>query len=204
MEDLSTKAKLSDFSNSSHLYAIGSPTNLDGYIQIIDGKPYNSSLVNGSLQIDSSFNVEATGMLYTNVDEWMAFDLPVSITAWKQLEQFIGELNRKYKIPRGDVLPFLLRGIAADVQWHVMDWDTSDKNVTYKKTIERGLHDHLKNEEITAVGFYSEESYRVLTHNEFNMQIHFVNSNHTVAAYMDNITLDGRLKLYLPEKLEEK
>mgnify|MGYP003489043507 FL=1 len=30
--DLATKAELSDFSNSSHLYAIGSPTNMKGHI----------------------------------------------------------------------------------------------------------------------------------------------------------------------------
>ena len=29
-------------------------------------------------------------------------------------------------------------------------------------------------------------------------------NNHTLAAYMDDTTLDTRLKLYLPEKLEEK
>jgi len=84
-----------------------------------------------------------------------------------------------------------------------MDWDTSDKNVTYKKTMENGLQGHSKNEEITAVGFYSEESYMVLTHNELKMQIHFVNYDHTFAACMDEISLK-RLKLYLPEKLEEK
>ena len=43
--DLATKANLSDFSNSPHLYAIGSPTNMAGHIQIIDVKPYNCSLV---------------------------------------------------------------------------------------------------------------------------------------------------------------
>ena len=201
--DLSTKAKLSDFSNSPHLYAIGSITNLDGFIQIIDGKPYNASLVNGSLQIDSSFNDEATGMLYTNVDEWKEFDLPAGITTWKQLEQFIGEQLMKHKISVSAASPFLLRGIAAGVKWHVMDWDLNDKEVTYKKMLERGLHGDLQNEDITAVGFYSKESYRVLTNKELNMQIHFVNHNHTVAGYMDDITLDGRLKLYLPKKLEE-
>ena len=156
------------------------------------------------MQIDSFFNLEATCLLYTNVDEWKEFDLPAGITTWKQLEQFIGDLDMKYKIPKGDVLPFLLEGVASDVQWHVMDWDTSDKNVTYKKTMENGLQGHSKNEAITAVGFYSEESYRVLTHNGLKMQIHFVNYDHTLAAYMDDITLDIRLKLYLPEKLEEK
>ena len=35
--DQAAKANLSDFSNFSHLYAIGSPTNMKGHIQIIDG-----------------------------------------------------------------------------------------------------------------------------------------------------------------------
>ncbi len=90
--DLATKAKLSDFSNSPHLYAIGSITNIKGHIQIIDGKPYNCYLENGSLRIDSSFNLGATCMRYTNLEEWKEFDLPAGITTWKQLEQFIGDL----------------------------------------------------------------------------------------------------------------
>jgi acetolactate decarboxylase len=90
--DLSTKANLADFSNSPPLYAIGSITNMKGHIQIIDGKPYNCYLENGSLKIDSSFNLGATFMLYANVEEWKEHDLPAGITTWKQLEQFIGDL----------------------------------------------------------------------------------------------------------------
>jgi len=200
--DMSTHAFLKEYSTSKHLYAIGSVTDLKGFIQIIDSKPYTASVVNGQLKIDSSFNVEATLFLYTNVTEWKEFDVPADVTTWKQLEQFIGNQAVKYHVPKNDVSPFVLKGIAADAKWRVVDWDPNDKEITYKKTVQSGLHGDLQNEFITAVGFYSRESYEVLAHKETNMHIHFVNHDHSIAGHLDDITLGGRRKLYLPKILD--
>src|SRR5262249_51533393 len=147
----------------------------------------------------SSFDPDATLLLYANIDEWKEFDLPASISTWKQLEQFIGDKAMKYNISKSAASPFLLEGVVADAKWHVVDWDTTDKEVTYKKTVKSGLHGDLQNENITAIGFYSRESYEVLAHKETNIHVHFVNHNHSIAGHLDDLTLDGRAKLYLPK-----
>jgi hypothetical protein len=200
--DMSTHTRLQDYANASHLYAIGSVTNLKGFTQIIDSKPYTATLRNGQLLIDSSFNPEQTLFLYANVDAWKEFDLPTEVKTWKQLEQFIGNEAVKYKVPKNCASPFLLKGTVANAKWRVIDWDINDKVITYKKTVQSGLHGEVNNEEITAIGFYSKESYEVLAHKETNMHIHFVNHDHSVAGHLDDLLMDGRLKLYLPAKLD--
>ena len=201
--DMTTHARLQDYVNSPHLYANGYVTNLRGFTQIIDSKPYTASVENGQVKIDSSFNPEETLFLFANVDAWKEFDLPPDIKTWKQLEQFIGNMAMKYKVPKNYPSPFLLKGIAADVKWRVIDWDPNDKVVTYKKTVQSGLHGELQNEYITAIGFYSTESYQVLAHKETNMHIHFVNHDHSIAGHVDDLTFDGGMKLYLPKKYAE-
>jgi acetolactate decarboxylase len=201
--DMQTHAKLQDFANAQHLYALGSLTNLRGFTQVIDSRPYTAMLENGQLKIDSSFNPEETLLLYANVDDWKELDLSSDIKTWKQLEQFIGNEAIKYKVPKNYPSPFLLKGIVADAKWRVIDWDQSDKVVTYKKTVQSGLHGELQNEYITAIGFYSTESYEVLAHKETNMHIHFVNHDHSIAGHVDDLAFDGRMKLYLPKKYVE-
>jgi hypothetical protein len=201
--DMQTHARLQDYAGAQHLYALGSLTNLRGFTQIIDSRPYTAMVENGQLKIDSSLNPEETLFLYTNVDDWKEFDLPSDIKTWKQLEQFIGNEAIKYKVPKDYPSPFLLKGMVADVHWRVIGWDLNDKVVTYKKTVQSGLHGELKDEYITAIGFYSTESYEVLEHKETKMDIHFINHDHSIAGHVDDLILDGRMKLYLPKKYVE-
>ncbi len=202
--DMQTHVKLQDYSGSSHLYALGTLTNLSGFTQVIDSKPYTASVENGKLRIDSSFAPEETLFLMANVDAWKEFDVLPKIKTWKQLEQFIGNLAIKYNVPKKYPSPFLLKGFVSDAQWRVIDWDAADKVVTYKKTVQSGMHGDMKNEYITAIGFYSTESYQVLAHKETNMHVHFVNHDHSIAGHLEDLTIDGNMKLYLPVKIAMK
>jgi len=207
MEDLikngnmNTQARLSDYVSTSHFYAVGIATGLKGYIQIMDGKPYNSSIVNGNLVIDSSFNQQATLLLYAEVDDWKEFDLSADIKTWRQLEQFISNQAIKYHVPKNCASPFLLIGTVADARWSVVDWPANDQPLAYKTMNEAGMHGEIHNEEIKAIGFYSHRSAEVLAHKETNINIHFLNHDHSIAGRLDDITLDGRLKLLLPKNL---
>ncbi len=201
--DMKTNATLMDYDTIKHLYAIGSVTDLKGYIQIIDGKPYTSSVINNEIAIDSSFNINATLLLYCIVDDWKEVAIPAEVTNMKQLQQFIGMQADKYKIPKDCASPFLLKGITPTGTWRVVDWDKNDTKITYKKTIQAGIHNQFKDEEITAIGFYSKETYEVLSHKDNTIHMHFVNHNHTIAGHIDDLTLDGRMKLFLPKKIGE-
>lgn len=201
--DMQTHARLLDFSTTQHLYALGTLTDLGGFTQVIDSRPYTALVENGQVKIDSSFNQEESLFLYSIVETWKEFDIPADIQNWKQLEQFIGNLAVKYDIPKKYPSPFLLGGMVRLAKWRVIDWDSNDKEVTYKKTLQSGLHGELNNEFIIAIGFYSTESYQVLAHKETNMHIHFVNHDHSIAGHLDDLDLEGGMNLYLPAKTVE-
>jgi acetolactate decarboxylase len=203
--DMKTKASLNDYSAMPNLYGIGTVTDLKGFIQLINGKSYTAYVEDGQVKIDSSLaGVEATLLLYTQIAEWKEFDIPAEVVTWKQLEQYIGNQAVKYKMPKNKPSPFLLKGTLPSGQWHVVDWNPNDKEVTYKKTTQAGLNGEIKNEPITAVGFYSRQGYQILTHRESRMHIHFVNENHSLAGHLDDFTLDGKVKLYLPKILDRE
>ena len=197
--DMSTHAKLSDFRDQPDVYGLGIATGNDGFITMLAGQPYVSRVdTDRRIIIDSSFNTDATLFLYSTVKKWKPYDIPVSVTTWKQLEQFITNQATRYNVSKTNAFPFLLKGTALSVRWHVLKWRPGIKEITYKKMLTLGESGTLENENIEAIGFYSKESKEIFVHQETVINIFFVNHNHSLAGRIDYLTLDGRLKLYLP------
>lgn len=198
--DMSTHAHLKDFENQSDFYGIGIVTNNEGYINIIGGKSYTSYVDSDkNIAIDSSFNADATLLLYSRVKNWKTYDIPSDVTTWKQLEQFISNQAVKYNVSRTKAFPFLLKGTVVSLKYQVLDWRPNIKEITYKKLLTFGATGVLNNEYVEAIGFFSKEPKDIFTHQETVLNLHFVNHNHSVAGRIDDLELDGRVKLYLPE-----
>lgn len=198
--DLSTHARISELNTQPHLYAIGIATNNEGFITVFDGKCFASSADTlKRLTIDSSCQAEATLLLYSTVAKWKEFDIPAAVTTLKQLEQFISNITTKYNVSRTSVFCFRLAGTASVVNWHVLKWRPSIREITYKKMHTLGVNGSLKDEHIEVVGFFSKESKEIFVHQETVLNMHFVNQDHSLAARIEDIRLDGRMKLYLPE-----
>ncbi|MCS6990525.1 MAG: acetolactate decarboxylase [Chitinophagales bacterium] len=202
--DMKTHVYMRDYQHRPHLYAMGSATNLDGFLQVIAGKAYNSRVRGDSIVMDSSFEREATLWLMAEVEQWKEIELPASVSDWNGLQEFISKELAARKVSLNAVTPFLLRGTVASLDWHVVHWDTTDRDVTYKKTLEAGKKGTLRDEAITAIGFYSKRPYEILAHKTKEMHIHFVNESKTLAGHADDIKLDGRMKLMLPAQLSEE
>ncbi|MCF6223385.1 MAG: hypothetical protein L3J34_06610, partial [Flavobacteriaceae bacterium] len=54
--DLSAKADLAEFDDTEHLYGLGALENLKGEILIMDGEAFISTVENGKLKINKSFD----------------------------------------------------------------------------------------------------------------------------------------------------
>lgn len=202
--DLSTHARLSELNRQPHLYAIGNATNNEGFITVIDGKCYASSVdTMRTMTIDSSCNTEATLLLYSTVSKWKSFDIPAEVTTLKQLEQFISNITTKYNVSRTSVFCFRLVGTAANINWHVLKWRPNIREITYKKMHTLGITGNLSDEQVDVVGFFSKDAKEIFVHQETVLNMHFVNHDHSLAARIEDIRLDGRMKLLLPEAAPE-
>ena len=116
---------LDTLSKKKHLYALGAVDNLKGEIQIFDSKPSNSFVIDSSLQIKDSYSLKASLLVYAEVEEWDTFQIENSKTK-SDLEEQIFELATNSGINTEEPFPFLLEGIIASVDWHVINWKDGD------------------------------------------------------------------------------
>jgi alpha-acetolactate decarboxylase len=202
--DMSTHIKLKDLERKPNLYAIGSVTKLKGFIVIDNSKPYTSFVNDGSVEMDSSWNTEATLLVYSLVDKWKELPVPAEINDWKKLEDYVMAAAKENDINPDVAFPFLLKGVAENISWRVSDWDPDDKVVTNKKVKNSGLKGVADQVSTTIVGFYCTKQYRVLAEHDTKMHLHFVSDDRKVSGHVDDITLDGKMKLYLPEESDGK
>lgn len=199
--DMTTHKLLSELKQMPGLYAIGSVTNLKGFIVVADSKPFTSFVSGDSVAIDSSWNTEATLLVYAQAEKWKEMDIPAEIRDWKQLENFVMNSSKESSINLDAAFPFLLKGTAKKVNWRVTDWDINDKEVTNKKVKNSGLKGEAEQVSATFVGFYSNRQYRVLAEHSTKMHLHFVSNDRKVSGHADDLLLDGNMKLLLPEEV---
>src|SRR4030095_17247863 len=102
---------------------------------------------------------------------------------------------KENKINPDVAFPFLLKGKAVAINWRVSDWDPNDKEVTNKKVKNSGLKGEANDVNTTIVGFYCTEQYRVLAEHSTKMHLHFASDDRKVSGHVDDIVLDGSMKL---------
>jgi alpha-acetolactate decarboxylase len=190
---------LDTLSKKKHLYALGAVDNLKGEIQIFDSKPSNSFVVDSGLQIKDSYNQKASLLVYAEVEEWDSFQIENSKTK-SDLEEQIFELATNSGINTEEPFPFLLEGIIASVDWHVINWKDGDTIHNHKKHKESGLNGTLANRRVQIIGFYSTKHKAVFTHHTTNMHMHFKTDDNAIAGHIDDLSFNQTVTLKLPKK----
>ena len=110
--DISAKVDLAVLQKKDHIYALGALENLNGEIQIFNGKPYNTLVQDKTLAFDQSYTKKATLLVYASVREWNTIVIPNDIDNYEQLEVFIKQEAIKNQIDAN--APFLIRKAFCD------------------------------------------------------------------------------------------
>lgn len=190
---------LDTLSEKKHLYALGAVNNLKGEIQVFDSKPSNSFVVDSSLQINESYSIKASLLVYAEVEEWDSFQIENSKTK-SDLEEQIFELATNGGINTEEPFPFLLEGTVASVDWHVINWKDGDNIHNHRKHKESGLNGTLANKKVQIIGFYSTKHKAVFTHHTTNMHMHFKTDDNAIAGHIDDLSLNQTITLKLPKQ----
>lgn len=196
--DLTAKTKLAAYSNIPHLYALGAIENLKGEIQIFDGEAYNSYVENGAIKFDSTYSKSATLLVTASVEKWISVAIPNDIISKDDLESYMKKVATKHNIDPDRPFPFLIEGIAAEIDWHVIDWKDGDTEHSHEKHISSGLQGKLQNQQATFLGFYSNAHHAVFTHHTTNMHIHMKLADGQIAGHVDGLKLGKKMMLKLP------
>lgn len=196
--DLSSKVKLSEFAKTKNLYGLGACENLKGEIQIFDGESFNSYVENDSLIIDKSFNKNAALFVYSEVENWQSFTIPINVKTYSQLESFIAKTAADNNIDIEQPFPFLVEGTAQSFDWHVINWKDGDAEHTHEKHVTSGLHGSVENTKVELLGFYSNSHHTIFTHLSTNMHVHVRTDDNKLAGHVDDITIGNEMILKLP------
>ncbi len=195
--DVSSVIRLDSLQSKEHFFALGALENLKGEIQIFDGKPSNSSVINDRIKITDTYNLNASLLVYSEVKEWDTFKVDDNKTK-SQLETKIFELAKANGIDTEKPFPFLIEGVITSLDWHVINWKDGDMVHSHKKHMESGLNGTLKNHEVVIIGFYSTKHKAVFTHHTTNMHMHFKTVDNTLAGHVDDV-IANLIKIKLPK-----
>jgi acetolactate decarboxylase len=198
--NLQATASLDSLQGLPHLYALGALEHLEGEIQVFDGVSYVSkSAAAASVVLESTFDHKAALLVYAQVPEWSEA-IPLNrFSENSALEKQIKAAAILQGIAVEQPFPFLLKGTAATLDWHVINWIKGDTIHNHKKHKTSGAQGALENSDVEVIGFYSEKHKTVFTHHSTFLHLHFkTDDQQVVAGHVDGITGD-QLQLYLPQ-----
>ncbi|AUC79254.1 decarboxylase [Nonlabens sp. MB-3u-79] len=183
-----------------HLYALGALEDLKGEIQVFDGVSYVSkSTTNNKVEIDSSFNHKAALLVYAQIPEWNDGVALKPFSNNAALEKQIKEAALKNGLDVDQAFPFLLKGNAISLDWHVINWPEGDQVHNHKKHQETGSNGILKKKNVEIIGFYSEKHQAIYTHHTTFLHMHFkTDKERPIAGHIDQL-IGVDMELYLPK-----
>lgn len=183
---------LDEIASRQNLYALGAVENLNGEILIWNNKPFISHVIGNTFATDTSYEAKAALLVYAEVPEWINFSVPTDLTR-DELDSFLANLAEENHL--GQPFPFLLRGNAEELKWHVVapGADHSHTNAGYN-----GVD---ADKEVDALGFYSTNHKGIFTHHDSNMHLHFRFQNSTNAGHVDDLIIKNGSIVSLPKLL---
>ena len=189
---------LDSLRNKKNLYALGAVESLKGEIQIFDSEPHNSSVVDGNINLQDSYNIKASLLVYAEVEEWEEFIITGSTK--EELEQSIFETAKSNGLNIEQPFPFLLDGLVTSLDWHVIDWPEGDTVHSHEKHKQSGISGNLTNREVMIIGFYSSKHKAVFTHHTTNIHMHFKTYDNSIAGHVDDLITHATITLKLPKQ----
>lgn len=176
----------------THLYALGAIEGLAGEISVVDGVSLTTRIENDSIINESTYDVNATLLVYTQVDRFRTVNVNEELSL-NALEEFLGDVSESREL--ANPFAFRIKGTASKIRWHIVEGSSNS-------------HDHAttsynrsQNEvEVELLGFYSDHHQGVFTHHGSNTHIHLVNLKTGMTAHVDDVTIKANSKLLIPAK----
>jgi len=193
------KTEIANIIPQKNLYAVGPLENLSGEIMIWNGKVLTSFMNDKSVKVETNPNAKAVFFVWANVEKWREIIVPNTIKTYDELEEFIAESAEKMNLNSTEPFPFLLKGKFQTVEWHINDYKSDGTKLTREK------HDLLKyktkseNKKLEMLGFYSTKHKGIFTHHTRTTHIHATDKMRSFVGHVDELTLNGNIKIFLPE-----
>ena len=197
--DLSAKIRL-DTLPHENLFAIGVMDSLRGEIVIANGKPLTSSIQNTYVQTDTTFNHEATLLVYAYVKNWKEVIIEQDLNNTEELEASVKRLASENGIDISRPFPFMVKAWVKNINYHVIDWQPGISHTA--ETHKQFAHDlYHSATTVMLAGFYSENHKGTFTPFDSKMLVHAVTSNPITCGHLETIETFGKMAIYFPDDI---
>ena len=197
---LESRLDLSVLKGEKNLYGLGALENLKGEILIWDGNSILSSEDRSAIRVKESFEAKAALLVYTKVSEWITIEIPKTVQSQEDFAKFLEDKLQKENLDTNRPMPFLLKGKAKKIKWHVINWPENDHKHTHRKHKLAGLNGTLLNVSVNILGFFSKAHKGVFTHHSSDMHMHVQTQNGDISAHLDELEFSEGMELFLPKE----
>jgi acetolactate decarboxylase len=159
--------------------------------------PSISRIVDGALNVDTNFNVNACFLVYAQVSAWHRITLPTAIVDETALETFIVKFASELGIDVTQPFPFLITATPERATFHVLDKRDGLTHTPelHEKAKVRFL---LQNESVDVIDFYSNRHRGIFTPGDANVHMHVKSANGRMSGHLEKIQLERGATLAVP------
>jgi acetolactate decarboxylase len=198
--DLSSTVML-DTLPLNNLYGVGPVEDLQGEITIYKGEVISSSVLNKKKKFRTQTNssIRAPFLVYSQVEDWVTYELPVNVSDNKMLEAVIDSLRIVHGIPDNTPFPFLVEGNFQEVSYHIIRRNKREKEHNHEAHNKAKVKFGACLTDGILVGFYSTQHEGVFTHKGQYIHVHYLKADKSVTGHLDELKHDGVVKVMMPK-----
>lgn len=204
---LSGTIELRSVLEKPNVYGLGMTGPLDGEILIINSVAYKSHFDSARrYHVCEGFcNGDVSFLAHTQVINWKIVQVPVEITTFKSLEEFIELAASIIGFDTSkSVVPFRITACVTALRWFVVGGVGNGQPNPRESFLRARYLGGLDNNEIEGVGIFSKNHHGIATNLVSNIHLHFITkstSTPTFVGHLDDdvILVPGTVNIYLPE-----
>ena len=184
-----------------HLLAVSPLGRVEGEVTIVDGLMLTSTVTNkGKVKMARQWGVKSPFAVYAYVPEWEAFELEVALENEMDLQKLIEKwaLQNGYDVE--NPIPFKVEGDFDKIGYHIISKPKKEKVHNHDLHKKAKKMFYLTDVKGQLVGFYSKYHEGVFTHKGQFTHTHFVDHEQKNMGHLDEISVTGKLILYLPKQ----
>ncbi len=184
----------------NNLFGLGPFGKMQGEITVVDGKPMIAQVkADGSLLVNQTWQAEAPFFVYSNVSDWVSFELNEKAENLSDLQQVIEKVAIQKGYNLSSPFAFIIAGEINELTTHVV-LPRSPEVQGYQSGKNQVTYTYKKNYG-QLIGFYSQQHQGIYTHKDSYIHVHYVSDDMTIMGHVDDLLITGqKLKLLLPAK----
>jgi acetolactate decarboxylase len=200
---------VAEMAQGSACFGVGAAAGLDGEITVLAGKPFVAKVRGDTCAVDHGLEHRAAFAVWTEQANWRDEPVPAGVAGYLDLQQFVKARAAAAGMDVTQPFPFRLVGTPKEVKWHINVDRTEGKPITPELFAKSKARYVANNQPMEIIGFYSEHHAGVFIGASVPaikadsavknaIHIHFVARDGTATGHIDDLVLDGDMRLLLP------